>query len=69
MKFSQATIIAFLAATAVAKPILARGDESKSMDEYNKCCESQKHDTSLVCVPPSESTLPGRCALSARMDS
>jgi hypothetical protein len=58
MRFSQAALVAILAATVAAKPITARGDEPKSMEEYNKCCESRKHNPSLVCVLPSELSLP-----------
>jgi hypothetical protein len=58
MRFTQAALVAVLAATVAAKPIMARGDDVKAMDEYNKCCESRdKHDPTLVCVPPSEFSL------------
>jgi hypothetical protein len=53
MRFSQAALVAILAATVVAKPIVARTEDSKAMEEYNKCCESRdKHDPKLVCIPP-----------------
>jgi hypothetical protein len=53
MKFSQAALVAILAATVAAKPIVARTVDAKAMEEYNKCCESRdKHDPKLVCIPP-----------------
>ncbi|OAL03990.1 hypothetical protein IQ06DRAFT_113298 [Phaeosphaeriaceae sp. SRC1lsM3a] len=52
MKFTQAALVAILAATVAAKPVIARTDD-KAIEDYNKCCEQRdKHDPKLVCVPP-----------------
>jgi hypothetical protein len=58
MRFSQTALIAILAATVAAKPVLARGDDVKLMEDYKKCCDVRdKEDPKRVCVPPSESDL------------
>jgi hypothetical protein len=54
MRFSQAALVAILAATVAAKPITARGDDIKEMDEYKKCCEERdKGDWKRICNEPS----------------
>ncbi|KAF2829549.1 hypothetical protein CC86DRAFT_404184 [Ophiobolus disseminans] len=52
MRFSQAALVAILAATVASKPIMAR-DDVKAMEEYKQCCDYRdKHDSKRVCVPP-----------------
>lgn len=59
MRFSQAALVAILAATVAAKPVVARTDDHKAMEEYKKCCDARdKGDHKLVCIPPpSESSI------------
>jgi hypothetical protein len=53
MRFSQAALVAVLAATVASKPIMARTEDAKAMDEYKQCCDARdKHDPTRVCVPP-----------------
>ncbi|CAG5184163.1 uncharacterized protein ALTATR162_LOCUS10942 [Alternaria atra] len=53
MRFSQAVVIAAVAATVAAKPIVARSDNVKAWDDYNKCCEIRdKYDPKHACVKP-----------------
>jgi len=53
MRFSQAALVAILAATVASKPIVARTDDVQAMDEYKQCCEYRdKHDPKRVCYPP-----------------
>jgi len=53
MRFSQAALVAILAATVASTPIMARTEEVNAMDEYKQCCDVRdKHDSKKVCVPP-----------------
>jgi hypothetical protein len=53
MRLSQAALVAILAATVASKPIMARTEDAKAMDEYKQCCDVRdKHEPMKVCTPP-----------------
>lgn len=53
MRLTQAAVVAILAFTVAAKPIVARGDDTKAMEDYKKCCsERDAWDHSRHCEPP-----------------
>lgn len=55
MRFSQAALVAILAYTVASKPIVARTDDVKAIEEYKQCCDIRdKHDPKRVCVPPTK---------------
>ncbi|KAH7345791.1 hypothetical protein BKA66DRAFT_448070 [Pyrenochaeta sp. MPI-SDFR-AT-0127] len=58
MRFSQATLVAILAATVAAKPLMAR-DDVKAWDEYQKCCELRdQYEPHKVCKRPDDDKNP-----------